>query len=219
VTLDAETTTAGSTLVLALLTLVYVFLTGRVSRRAGESAAAAERSAQAAERSARAAEHAVDVTRFELMLNQMPRITLKAEAHASHRGGDDLDQLAVRIANRGRSRAVEVRVRLAGDLAGDHPMTLYKALDWSPDQEDLARFRSDERPASDILTALNDDDLVELEATYNDDFGNRFRTRVEMSVAGSVDSRPPRARSRDVGLDYEYEGGWKPLRWLAGPPG
>jgi hypothetical protein len=210
--IDAALATAVGTIALAVLTACYVVLTGKLSRQAAESAASAERSA-------RAAEHAVAVARLQVMLDQMPRLTLRVVANAGLRFGA-LDQLTVQASNGGRSRAVDVDLRVVGDLAGDRPMRLAKWQELSPGGGNPTPTSMDvtERPSSDVLEALNDHRRVELRATYGDDFGNRYQTWGVIIPRVSPDGQPV-ATMESRSFEYREGDRWQSLKWTAGTQG
>jgi hypothetical protein len=203
VRLDVAQVTAWGTVGLVVVTLVYVWFTGGIAKRAGESAASAERSA-------RAAEHAVDLARLQLMIAQMPKVRLTVDVDAGYIDGE-LDQMTVTYDNEGRNRAVEVDVRVGGELAGDHPMRLFALPSVSPGGHASRAVDVTERPASDVITALRDERPIELYAAYGDDFGNRFRTGVQVIPRERGDGQPI-ARSGRRWIEYDDGAAWRPLR-------
>jgi hypothetical protein len=205
--LDPALATAVGTIALAVLTACYVVLTGKLSSRAAESAASAERSALAAE-------HAVAIARLQVMLDQMPRLTLSVTANAGFLGGK-LDGLTVLARNGGRSRAVNVDLRVVGDLAGDHPMRLKKWEQLAPEAKSQTQMDVTERPSRDVLEALNDGRSVDLRATFSDDFGNRYRT-LGVIIPRHRDDGNPVATMESRSFEYREGDRWQSLKWTAG---
>jgi hypothetical protein len=198
------------TITLAALTAWYVFLTGRLSREATQSAASAAKSAQAAE-------EAVALARHQMMLEQMPRLTLLVEGSAAR--SEELQSLWIRAYNGGRSRAVEVEVRVVGGLAGDKPMPVVGWSQLLPSQTQKSgpiRSRRD-WIGSFILEALNDGRVVELCTTYRDDFGTQYLTRDVITFREDKDRR--RASSLPSGVEFWDGDRWRSLQWTPGTQG
>jgi hypothetical protein len=202
--LAATIATAGGTIALAALTAWYAYLTNRLSNRAAQSA-------KSAERSARAAEHAVYLARLQVMLEQMPKLTLRVTARAGFVGGP-LDQLVAEGGNEGRSRAVAVALRVDGGLANEFRPRLARWEQVPPGGQASTSYKSNETPANAVLEALNDERRVELLATFQDDLGNRYRTRHQL-IPRRRRSGQPVARSQPSGFDFWDGDRWQPLGW------
>lgn len=176
-----EATTAIATIVLALLTGVYVVLTGRLAKQAKESAEAARRSADSAERGRTTRVEPLVVCRF---------------------GGGSPQSYALNLNNLGRSVALSV-VATVAEANGEGVATIFR--DALPAGEDWrAGLSKEASPEAAVLASTGG---YELSATYVSALGQQFRT--VRSVTRS-DGGPPVTSTTTWTLDRD-RGEWRRL--------
>lgn len=189
--LDASSWTAIGTIALAVVTLVYVLLTGRLLSES-------RRAAQAAVRSAEAAQRASELSADALRLEAMPFVTVSIGGSSS--GG--VHSIKPQLRNSGRSVAVDCTIVVTdSDSQSLEPSAVAEKLE--PSDSHISSITVGKQLYDDILTLKR----YRAEVEYFDALGTKYRTILE-------ESAPDRATA----IEVERNGEWQRLvgRRLAG---
>lgn len=153
----ASWVTAGATLLLVLVTLIYVLLTSRLAKQASETARASQRAADAAQQS--------------VLVAAMPLVTVRFD-------GGSKDKYHLRVHNDGSTAALNLIV--TGEWQGVHlprdPIELPRLAAGDGERKTLS---ADDSPKA--MTAAAKDH--KLHAEWSDPFGHRYSSTTEQDVS------------------------------------
>lgn len=181
---DASSWTAIGTIALAVVTLVYVLLTGRLLSES-------RRTAQAAVRSAEAAQRAAELSADALRLEAMPVVTVSIGGSSS--GG--VHSIKPKLRNSGRSVAVHCTIVVTDSHAQSlEPSVVAEKLE--PSDSHTSSITVGKQVYDDILTLKR----YRAEVEYFDALGTKYRTILE-------ENAPDRATA----IEVERNGEWQRL--------